>query len=183
MGTQDHRDHAMPQGGQAAVRAELRAEVRAVAPDDRAVSHVVGFILMFAIAFMVLSLSLVFVSGRVAEQTRRDHRTSFTEAAATVASAVQEAVTFADLYPDSTFERTVVLPEPVRSTPHELTVTDRAVYLNSTRGDPKVEVQAGGFDLAAEGIAFDRTVLQTPRVLVTFLKQAGVKTLTLGPSP
>lgn len=174
---------SVPRSRPAKARPTDRVDRPTLLGDDRAVSHVVGFVLMFAIAFMVLTLALVLVSSQVQDKTRRDQRTSFVEAAATIASAVQEAVAFADLYPNSTFHRTVALPEGIASVPHELTVTHRSVYLNTTGAGPEVRVQAGGFDLAAEGIAFQRTVTGASRLDVTYLRLAGIKTLFLDGSP
>lgn len=156
---------------------------RSLAADDGGVSQVVGFVLMFAVAFMVLSLALILVSSQVQEKTRRDQRSTFAEAAATVASAIQEAVAIADLYPNATFHRAVSLPEGIAQVRHEMTVTNRSVYLNTTGGGPQVRVQAGGFDLAAEDIAFERTVTRSSRVLITYKWEGGAKTLTLDDSP
>lgn len=137
-----------------------------LARDESAVSEVVGFILMFAMAFLILGLTMVLVSSRLDDTSKETQRSAFAEAGAKVRSTIQEAVVFADLFPNSTFERRVRMPPALDGVSYNMTVTERAVYVNRTTAS--LSVRFGGFDLDAEGINFTKTSLRAQAVRVTY---------------
>lgn len=149
-------------------RSSSRAPASRLGQDDRGVSEVVGFIFMFAIAFVVLSLSMILVSDRLTTSSRANQRTVFAEAGSAVATAVQETVSMADRFPNASYERRVTLPEGLSGAPFRVTVTNWTVYVNSTARDINVTQRYGGFDLPAEGLAFTRTSTSSRHLVVVY---------------
>lgn len=136
--------------------------------DERGVSQVVGFVLMFAMAFIVLSLSMVLVADRVRVAKDDSRRTLFAEAGALVASAVREAVVFSDLHPTADFTRRVDIPKELAGRGYEITVTNRSVHVNASAGHDDLQLEFGGFDLDAEGIFFSETSTRARHLRVAY---------------
>lgn len=134
--------------------------------DESGVSEVVGFILMFATAFVVLSLTMVIVSDRVESTTSAQKDTTFAEIGSKLAAAIREAVAFSDLHPDSRFQRTVSAPDDASG--YAIVVTDRAVHVNASAVSEDRTSRFGGFDLGGEGLAFERTQTGARHLAVTY---------------
>lgn len=129
---------------------------------DLAASQIVGFILMFAMTFVVLTVAMVIVSDRVRSGRSDVHETLLGEAGAAVADAVRETVAFADLHPDAKLRRHVDLPDGLSGAPYAIAVTDDAV-LADPGGDADVH-RFGGYNLTAAGVHFEPTVVHGPTV-------------------
>lgn len=123
---------------------------------DLAASQIVGFILMFAMTFVVLTVAMVVVSDRVRSSRHDVRRTLLAEAGAAVADAIREAAAFADLHPDATLHRHVDLPDGLAGAPYSITATNDSVVADpgGADGDP---LRFGGYDLTASGIHLEPT--------------------------
>lgn len=132
---------------------------------DLAASQILGFILMFAMTFVILTVAIVVVSERVRQGEQTARRSLLAESAAAVADAIREAVAFADLHPDAGFVRRVDLPTELAGAAHTITVTNTTVRAGTPSGDP---VRAGGYDLTASGIGFRTTHVHAPTVGVVY---------------
>lgn len=128
---------------------------------DLAASQIVGFILMFAMTFVVLTVAMVIVSDRVRSGRSDVQETLLGEAGAAIADAVREAVSFADLHPDATLRRHVDLPDGLTGASYKIEVTDDAVLVDPGGADVR---RHGGYNLTASGVRFERTQVHGPTV-------------------
>lgn len=112
----------------------LLAAVRRFAPDTDAVSEVVGFLLTFAIAVVLLVAALQTFS--VVQDYSQDLAAGAIaeDIANRIVFAVLEATDVAQRLPGATYEAKVDLPTEIRGRPYRIEMTKTTVYVNETGG-------------------------------------------------
>ena len=106
--------------------------------NNKAVSHVVGFTLVFAIT------SILVASFIYAASTMIDQRTTYAAEmlgdglADRISDAIMEAVAVKQNYPYLNYSRTLDIPEDLAGRQYYVEVTEDVVFVNSTDGQISV---------------------------------------------
>lgn len=102
--------------------------------DKKAVSEVVGFVLILSIASVILTLT-IYTSSYIMDQKVREVATYQARAIANqVADAIVDAVWMKRSLPDASYERILDLPRDIGGLDYYIELTSDAVYVNSTDG-------------------------------------------------
>ncbi|HEX17395.1 MAG TPA: DUF2341 domain-containing protein, partial [Thermoplasmatales archaeon] len=102
--------------------------------DKKAVSEVVGFVLILSIASVILTLT-IYTSSYIMDQKVREVATYQARAIANqVADAIVDAVWMKRSLPDASYERILDLPRDIGGLDYYIELTSDAIYVNSTDG-------------------------------------------------
>lgn len=129
--------------------------------DDRAVTEVMGFIMMFALSAMILIFTMRAFDATATRTERASAGVQLQGVADRVASRVVQAGLVAERFPNTTFTVDADLPAAVEGHRYYVTGTNATVYVNST--NEQVETNSTTFETQAiEGVWIHGTVYSGP---------------------
>jgi hypothetical protein len=96
------------------------------------VSHIVGFILVFAITSAIVTAAILSTSMLIDQRTKVAGKIKAEALADRIADAVMEAVLVKENYPYVNYSRIMDLPEHLAGRSYYIEVTDHAIFVNST---------------------------------------------------
>jgi FlaG/FlaF family flagellin (archaellin) len=133
----------------------------ASASDDRAVSEVIGFIMMFALSAMILVFTMRAFDTTHARTREASAGVQLQSVADRVSSRVVQAGLVAERFPNATFVVDVDLPAAIEGFGYTVTGTNQTVFVNSTDG--QVETNSTTFETEAiNGVWIHGTVYSGP---------------------
>lgn len=152
--------------------------------DDRAVTEVVGFLLMFALSAVILALSLRAFDVTQDHADRLASGVEMRSVANRVATRIVQAGVFSQEVPNATFTVDLRLPEQIGDFAYYVKATPNTVYVNAT--NERVRTNATTFrteavqDLTVAGKVFsservlrltlDTTTTGTREITITAVK-------------
>lgn len=138
---------------------------------DTAVSEVISYLLVFSLLVVILGLTIFVMSVRIDSSLKNAEEAQYHDIADRIADAIEEAQWVGETFPDSTYQRKIVLPRSI-NTGHQLIpiqkyiieVTNDTVYVNSTDHRVEITTMLGGTEfksipISGSATSQDRAVL------------------------
>jgi len=118
--------------------------------NNKAVSHVLGFILTFSLASMVVATTL-YTSTVLVDRSKRDAaEMEALSLANRVAGAVMEAAKMKQWYPNGEYSKTLDIPNDLAGYRYYVEVSGDSIWVKTTGGE--VEVEAPNYNLETTGV-------------------------------
>ncbi|RLF36314.1 MAG: hypothetical protein DRN08_01565 [Thermoplasmata archaeon] len=102
--------------------------------DERAVSHVLGYLLSFSIAFIVMTGSIIITTSIINDRLRAAAGIKAQGIANQIADVIIDAVRIEQSMPNAGYKKTIEIPRDLSGYPYYVEVTSNAVYVNTTDG-------------------------------------------------
>lgn len=115
--------------------------------DDRAVSEVIGFIMMFALSALILVFTMEAFDVTNTRTKRASAGVQLQAFADQVSSRVVQAGLVANQYENTTFAVEITMPPSIEGNSYVVTGTNRTIYVNST--NEQVETNSTTFETEA----------------------------------
>jgi len=119
------------------------------------ISNVLGYLLSFAIASIVMVSAVIITSGIINNRTAAVAELQAQSIANKVADAIVEAVTVDQSMPEGDYTKTMDIPLDIAGRQYYIDITDAAVYVNTTDGVVSKSAPTYGAGSSKTGISSD----------------------------
>jgi len=123
--------------------------------NKKGISNVLGYLLSFAIASIVMVSAVIITSGIINNRTAAVAELQAQSIANKVADAIVEAVTVDQSMPEGDYTKTMDIPLDIAGRQYYIEITDAAVYVNTTDGIVSKSAPTYGAGSSKTGISSD----------------------------